>query len=193
MRPQGLAKKGPYTCAPMKWSALLLGSMLVCLGSCERSPHAPAGDSAPSPTTVKNPLQACADPAACDRRCAGGDKEGCLELGNSYSLGIGVSVDEPHAARLYEHACELRSGGGCMLAGRACEFGHGVSKSEERALGLYDRGCALEDQGACYNQALLLEQGRGAPRDLPRARALYQSVCRHGAPTACARVTELTP
>lgn len=61
---------------------------------------------------LRERLQACKDnPAPCEQNCERGDIDACVQLGDMYALGLGVTGDPERAHALFSKACEAHDDG----------------------------------------------------------------------------------
>jgi uncharacterized protein len=165
----------------------------LLLAACNRGRSSGGEQPAPSSSviTLGVALGTCPDLAACERECDAGSADRCRRLAASYAMGEGVDRDETRAARLYEHACDMKDPSACVFAGQMNEFERGVPKDDAKAADFYRRGCDLGWAPACYNLAIMFERGTGVPADRGKAADLYQVACTAGAQQACDRARQL--
>ena len=71
--------------------------------------------------------------------------ESAYLLGVGYLSGLGTSINEKHAYRLFQKSIENGGALGYGEAGRMREIGWGVAKDTPRAIGLYQKGAKLGD------------------------------------------------
>lgn len=118
--------------------------------------------------------------------CTAGRAADCATLGAIYREGAGVSLDECHAAKLFDRACTLGSGEGCTGLGAMYEDGSCREHSRSRAKALYEKACAAGSGMGCKNLGdLYLAGGDGDPPNPDRGYDFLQQACRMGVASAC--------
>ena len=111
--------------------------------------------------------------------CDGGDVEGCVDLGEAYEKGEGVTESFGEAVELYDRACNGGSAEGCRQLGEMYSDGRGVARSPMRSVDLWSRACDGADYTACVELAKLYATGRGVRvRPRPGAGPLQEGVRR---------------
>ncbi len=138
-------------------------------------PAATAGPAAAAPTVrgAKPAAPADSNEIACNRGVA----NACVTLGINYTDGVGVTIDLPRGATLFQKACSLNDPRGCMLWGYALNSGRGVAVNVSQALSANERACTGADGFGCNNLGLMYQSGSGVTRDERRAFELYSKAC----------------
>jgi TPR repeat protein len=114
-------------------------------------------------------------------RCNKGDLEMCFQLGRFMQKGIGGTVDERGAQRLFVKACRGHVSAACYQLNPDL-----IHVDERRSAEL---GCRDGQQSFCYNLAGMLRFGIGGPKDPVRAERLFEAACHKGYASACKSVT----
>jgi uncharacterized protein len=96
--------------------------------------------------------------------CAGGNANGCYNLGLFYDDGTGVARNLTTAASYYVKACDAGSAGGCYNAGVAHDRGDGVPQSIDRAIGYYRRALVIDPKLAAADKAIASAEKRRAAK-----------------------------
>lgn len=113
------------------------------------------------------PILSCTSKAeSYQKDCSLDISEACVNLGNSYKNGEGVSKDAFRAFRYYEKACSLDHSGGCFNLGYALYYDEGVSEELAQKLSweklgvplqYYKKACSLDIIGTGCSQQLTRE------------------------------------
>ena len=85
------------------------------------------------------------------KKCDGGDRNGCFDLGVIYDNGQGLKQNYFKAAEFYQKSCKRGDARGCFNLGASYENGKGIYQSDEKALKFYGKACDLEDSLGCKN------------------------------------------
>jgi uncharacterized protein len=125
-----------------------------------------------------------------ERACAGGNPDGCFNIGFASLFGmIGIERDTVRAAKLLEATCAGGHSNACFQLGWNHEFGRTVPRDYKRAVVFYQQACdaAVDatDMIACHFLGSAYDQGRGVTEDAARAAQLYERVCQGGNGSGC--------
>lgn len=170
-------------------------------------------------------LASACNPGARDARelrgeCDDGEPGSCVSLGERVYSGDQVLRDRPHAAQLFQVACDLGDARGCVrlaemhldldaavsgdrdfaesLLGRACESENLEGcvlladnfRRGDLAAGLYQRACDGAAPEGCMKLGTMLLEGRRIQADPERAAMLFDQACDEGYMPACVRLGE---
>jgi TPR repeat protein len=126
-----------------------------------------------------------------EARCrADSDGWACGRLGWVYEHGLGVAIDLPRAATLYEQSCDHGHGWGCYALAYALGHGAGVPQDEARATQLFRRGCDLGYTESCGQLAHQIQRGVGVARDEGAALPLFEKACKAADAWSCWQLGE---
>jgi uncharacterized protein len=132
--------------------------------------------------------------AVLQARCVGGLGAACVQLGELFEQGRGVTRDparatelRKNAASLFELACTNGQASACMDAAELHELGRGVARDAAFSTALLQRACAKGEELACH-YARRLGRGRREASytlDLDRPPVLAREACLDGHPLGC--------
>lgn len=152
--------------------------------------------------------------------CDDGEPGSCVLLGEQVYSGNQVLRDRPHAAHLFEVACDLGDARGCVrlaemhldldaavsgdrdraeaLLGRSCESENLEGcvlladhfRRGDLAAGLYERACDGAVPDGCMKLGTMLLEARRIQSDPERAVMLFDQACEEGYMPACVRLGE---
>ena len=125
-----------------------------------------------------------------ERACAGGNADGCFNVGYASLLGlIGFERDALRAAKLLESACVGGHSNACFQLGWNYEMGRTVARNYERAAVFYQQACDAERDSmgmmGCHFLAAAYDKGRGVKEDAAHAAQLYDRACVGGNGSGC--------
>jgi TPR repeat protein len=125
-----------------------------------------------------------------ERACAGGNADGCFNLGTAYLLGlIGIVRDSIRAAQLLEQTCKGGHSNACFQLGWNYEVGRTVARDYKRAADFYQQACDAardaNDMMGCHFLGSAYDQGRGVREDAAHAAELYYRACQGGNGDGC--------
>jgi len=128
-----------------------------------------------------------------ERACAGGNDDGCFDLGYFSLLGLfGFARDSIRAAQLLEATCKRGHANACFQLGWNYEFGRTVAPDRQRAAVFYQQACdAARDTNdvmglmGCHFLGSAYDEGRGVTEDAAHAGRLYDRACQGGNGSGC--------
>ncbi len=119
------------------------------------------------------------------QECLNGNSGHCSHLGRIYEMGIGMEIDLPYAAQLYERGCASGDTSICVILGSMYKEGEAVDQDFVRARTLFKKGCEDGKPAGCLNLGVMYENALGGEQKLEQAGELYQKTCDDGYPTGC--------
>lgn len=129
-----------------------------------------------------------------EQRCEGGDMDACIELADLIGRhpASDVRADRKRAAKLYERACDLKSGRACEeLANLYDDFMTAPGgRDAVRAFDVRVRACELGRADACRAIAVQYDKGdifAHVKRDPGKAQGFYRQACALGDQPSCER------
>jgi TPR repeat protein len=123
-----------------------------------------------------------------EKACDGGDLPGCVQLGELYESGYGVTQDHSQARMFFQKACDGKEMLGCTRLGFLYQFGLGVDKDPSQARMLVQKACDAGEMEGCTSLGVQYEYGFGVSQDFAHARVLYQQACDRGQMKGCTGV-----
>jgi TPR repeat protein len=131
-----------------------------------------------------------------ERACAGGNADGCFNLGFASLFGaIGIARDSIRAAQLLEPACAGGHANACFQLGWNYEFGRTVARDYKRAAAFYQEACdasyANDYMMGCHFLGSAYAEGRGVKEDAAHAAQLYDRACQGGNGSGCNNLGQL--
>ena len=125
-----------------------------------------------------------------ERACAGGNADGCFNIGFASLFGmIGIERDTIRAAQLLEATCAGGHSNACFQLGWNYEFGRTVPRDYKRAAVFYQQACDAardaNDMMGCHFLGSAYAEGRGITEDGAHAAQLYDRVCQGGNGSGC--------
>jgi uncharacterized protein len=129
-------------------------------------------------------LAGCSEASRMETKCLTGDVAVCIQLGDMYANGRGVTRDMGRAARAYDRACSGGAVDVCNTLGEIVEQTGAIEGGVAKAEQLYQKACEGGSSRGCLNLGLVAA-GRD---DKVRAFALYQKSCEGGWAAGCHHV-----
>ncbi len=111
------------------------------------------------------------------RGCAGGDAEGCWNLGLLFRDGVGVTKNDAEAVRRFKLACDGGARLGCVSYAQALEKGAGAAPAVEGAIAVLTRACDEGYSASCAELGKHHFMGTGVPADDAKGIALLERAC----------------
>ncbi len=174
-----------------------LAVLLALVAGCSQNSESTAGKEAAgaagaSAVDGKAAGATCADPAACEKGCAGGRLEDCHELAWRKVGARGTAIDVAGAEKLLARACAGKLVKSCGMAAWL-EAGRGAELAADRRAGL-DRDCRAGDGWSCAalaSWALQPASTGGTMRDAGAGASWTELGCTAGHLWSCATLDRL--
>lgn len=136
--------------------------------------------------------------------CAGGDADGCYDLGDAYRFGYGAEQNSSQASAFYlkafpllTAACARGDADGCFDLGTAYRDGKGVNQDSSQASAFYLKASRLLtaacDKGnaqGCLRLGQEYQMGFGVGQDLARAVGLFRKACDSAEREGCVNLAQ---
>ncbi len=122
-------------------------------------------------------------------KCAQGDAEACVSMGDRYLTGRGIGYDRSQARFVYDKACRAGSQRGCVLQS-AMLLDSARLRDNRKALKLLQTACDSGDQFGCTWLGVMHTDARIVPRDVAKGMELFTAACDAGEAYGCLRMGE---
>jgi hypothetical protein len=119
------------------------------------------------------------------KACDNNDLRGCVNLGDLYASGNGITQDNVQAVSLYTKACDKNEPFGCTSLGLMYEEGRGVTQDKIKAVNIYEKACQNNSAIGCSLLALMYIKGSGTNQNNSKAKEYFTKACNLGNSESC--------